>query len=119
MAMSIKLLAFQGMWGKVWQISPYPVQRKALLLSEVGYPQPKDEVVCHTSYQFSVVSFQLWWIQETKELSAMLVRLSKSQKKINEHQYAVTDNWELIADNWYHITIFLFFMTENQVLKNL
>ena len=32
------------------------------------------------------------WIQETKELSAMLVGLSKSLKKINEHQYAVTDN---------------------------
>jgi four helix bundle protein len=32
------------------------------------------------------------WIQETKELSAMLIGLSKAQKKINHHQYAVTDN---------------------------
>ena len=33
------------------------------------------------------------WIQETKELSAVLVGLSKSLiKKTNGHQYVVTDN---------------------------
>jgi len=63
-------------------------------LTKAGYPQPKDEVV-GVSYQLSVVScigididyiepaVGKKWIQETKELSAMLVGLSKSLRKIN------------------------------------
>ena len=35
------------------------------------------------------------WIQETKELSAMLVGLNKSLQKTDSYPYAVTDNLKL------------------------
>ena len=75
------------MWTRVgW------VEKRAagFMPTNAGYPQPKDELV-GGSCQLSVLSFTHRG-DSAKELSAMLAELSKSLEKINEYQYAVTDN---------------------------